>query len=160
MLQQTSREVEIGLQKIGHATQNLQANAKSAKEMIQKQELEVTQALTQKVKSKVEVLLGRVDTQNSGVNEKLVKQRDEMNSYHEKVNGSLNFAKNIMETANSEEIILLGKKVQVNADDIKKDRPGTMEPIHDGDIRYHANTTKTIVGNVKMIDLGIVSRSS
>ena len=160
ILQKTSRDVQIALQKINNATQRLQANAKRAKEMIQEQEQEIAQALAKKVKSEAGVLLGQVDTQNSGVNEKLEKQHDEMNSYHERVNGSLNFAKNIMETANSEEIILLGKQVLVNANDIKNEYPETMGPIHDGDIEYQANSTKTIVGNVKLDDLGIVSRSS
>ncbi|XP_028392123.1 E3 ubiquitin-protein ligase TRIM33-like isoform X2 [Dendronephthya gigantea] len=153
ILQKTSKEVEIALQKIDAAAETLQANGKSANDMIRQQEKEISKNLTQKVEQKAAALLDKVDRQYNVVNQELIRQHDDMKAYLEKVNGSLDFAKNIMEKASNEEIILQGRALQLNAKDIKKRRPDRMKPIHDGTITYH---TKIIVGNIILDDLGNV----
>ncbi|XP_028391872.1 E3 ubiquitin-protein ligase TRIM33-like [Dendronephthya gigantea] len=157
ILQRTSNEVKTTLQKINHATERLQVNTKRAKDMILEQEKEILQKLTQKVKHNTAVLLGEVDRAHNIVNQRLVQQHDEMKAYHEKVNGSLDFAKNIIEKASNDEILLLGTEIQVNAKDIKKDCPKMKKPIHDGLIVYLTKTTETIVGNLNLNELGEVA---
>ena len=158
ILQKTSTEVHTALKEIDHATQNLKISTEKAKDMIQQQEKEISEQLTQKVKQKAAILIAQVDKKLNAQNRELVKQHNDMKAYHERVNGSLDFAKNIIEKASSEEIILLGRELQLNANDIKKERPDMMEPIHDGAIKYQAKSTEAIVGNMKLNDLGNVGK--
>ena len=81
-----------------------------------------------------------------------------MNTYHEKVNGSLDFAKNIVEKASNDEILLLSTEIQVNANNIKEECPKMMEPIHDGDIEYQAKSTETIVSHFNLDERGNVGK--
>ena len=155
-LQRKSNEVKATLKKIDHATENLQAKTKRAKDMILQQEREILQELTQKVKHNTAVLLGEVDRTHSRVNNKLVKQHNEMRSYYEKVNGSLDFAKNIIEKASNEEILLLGTEIQDNVKDIEKYGPKITKPAHNGVIEYQAKSTETILGNINLDDPGKV----
>ncbi|XP_028392061.1 E3 ubiquitin-protein ligase TRIM33-like [Dendronephthya gigantea] len=149
-LQRSSNEVKTTLQKIDRATQNLQVDTKRAKDMILQQEKEILQKLTQKVKHNTAVLLEEVDRAHNMFNQQLVKQHNEMKAYLEKVNGSLDFAKNIIEKASNDEILLLSTKVQTNASDIKKECPKILEPIYDGGMKYQANSSETIVGKIKL----------
>ena len=156
ILQKTSRDVQTSLREIDQATHDLEANTKRAKDMVLQQEKEILQELTDRVKEKTTTLLRKIDEQHQGVIQKLEEQHDEIKAYHERVNGSLNFAMNIFEKASNEEIILLGTEIQVNANDIKKECPEMMESIHDGDIEYDAKSTESVLGNVKLNDLGNV----
>lgn len=60
------------------------------------------------------------------MNQKLLKQNDDMKAYHQKVNGSLDFAKNIIKKTSDDEILLHGKKIQLNAKNIKNKCPKIM----------------------------------
>ncbi|XP_028392186.1 E3 ubiquitin-protein ligase TRIM33-like [Dendronephthya gigantea] len=153
-LQRVSNEVKAALQKIKQATKNLQVNTKRAKDTILQQEKVILEELTQKVKHNTEILLGEVDRANNIVNQQLGQQRNEMKNYLEKVNGSLDFAKNIIEKASNDEIVLLSPEIQINAKDIKKEGPEMMEPIHDGSMKYQAKSSETIVGKMKLDKLG------
>ncbi|XP_028392261.1 E3 ubiquitin-protein ligase TRIM33-like isoform X2 [Dendronephthya gigantea] len=155
-LHRKSNEVKVTLRKIDHATKNLQAKTKRAKDMILEQEKEILQEFTKKVKHNTAVLLQEVERIHSGVEHKLVKQHNEIKAYYEKVNGSLDFAKNIIEKASSEEVLLLGTEIQVNAKCIETHCPKIAEPIHNGVIEYQAKSTQTIVGNINLNDPGIV----
>ncbi|XP_028392051.1 E3 ubiquitin-protein ligase TRIM33-like [Dendronephthya gigantea] len=156
ILQKTSTEVDTALNKIGSAIGKLQVTTEEAKVSIKKQEKEICEVLSKKVEHKAAILIGQVNRKLDAQNRELEKQQCDMKAYHEKVNGSLDFAKNIIERASSEEVILLGRELQLNAEVIKKERPDRMEPIHDGTIEYQAKPTGTIVDNINLNDLGNV----
>ena len=74
------------------------------------------------------VFLGQIDKKYKEVNQKLLKQHGDIN-YVKQVNGSLDLAKNIIEAGSNEEIISLGSKVKVSANNIEKECPKMMQPV-------------------------------
>ncbi len=72
-----------------------------------------------------------------------------MKAYVEKVNGSLEFAKNIIEKGSKEEVITLGKEIMSNANNIEKESPKSMRPVHYGFMQYQPKKSgKNIVDSV------------
>jgi phosphoglycerate-specific signal transduction histidine kinase len=158
VLQEKSNEGRDALQKIEHATQNLQANTKKAKVAIFQQEQEILDEFTKKLKRNTAVFRDQVDKTHNEVNEKLSKQRDDMKVYVEKVNGSLDLAKNIIEKGSKEDVVLFTNEIKVNANNIEKECPKMIQPVHNGDIEYRAKSIQTIVDNINLNDLGNVGR--
>ncbi|XP_028392035.1 E3 ubiquitin-protein ligase TRIM33-like isoform X2 [Dendronephthya gigantea] len=154
ILQKTSGEVKSSLEEIDQATKDLDRNTKSAKDLVEEQKKAILQELTTRVEEKTDILLCRIDKKYQHVKQKLLEQSDEVNAYNERVNGSLDFAKNVIEKANNEEIVLLCAKIQASTDDIKKECPEMMEPIHDGGIEYQPEPIETVLCDVKLNVLG------
>ncbi len=156
ILDKKSSEGQNVLQKIQRASQNLQANTKKAKDAILRQEKEILEEFTKKLKGNTAILLDQVDKQHNEINQGLLKQLDDMKAYVEKVNGSLDMAHNIIEKGSNEEILSFGNEIKVNANKIEKECPKMMQAVHNGHIEYQAKSTKTIVGNLNVNDLGNV----
>lgn len=140
ILQKKSKEGQNALQKIENAQQNLQANTKKANDAIMQQRIEISEKLTKSLECKTAGLLDQVDKKHKHVDRKLKEQHGNTNAYVEKVNGSLEFVKNIIETGSNEEILSLGKEIKVNANDIEKKCPNSMLPVHYGYFEYEAST--------------------
>ncbi len=159
MLQEKSVEVQNALQEIKRASQTLKDNNKRAKNAILQQEKEILEEITKKLKRNTAALIVEVDRKHNEVNRKLVQQHDEMKAYVEKVNGSLEFAKNIIEKGSNEEIITLGNKVSLNANNIEKECPKVMRPVHGGFFEYQQEkSTKNIVDNLDLNNLGNIGK--
>ena len=159
MLQEKSVEGQNALQKIKRASQNLKDNDKRAKNAILQQEKEILEEITKKLKRNTAALIDEVDRKRNEVNQKLVKQQDDMKAYVEKVNGSLKFAKNIIEKGSNEEIITLGDEVKSNANNIEKELPKSMLPVHNGFFEYQQEkSTKNIVDILDLKDLGEIGK--
>ncbi len=135
-MQRNSDEGQSAVQKIKRASGNLQDNTKKAKDAILQQEKKILAKFTTKLKRNTAALIDEVDEKHNEVNQKLVKQHDDMKAYVEKVNGSLEFARNIIEKGNNEEIITLGDEVKSNANNIEKELPKSMWPVHNGFFEY------------------------
>ena len=67
-----------------------------------------------------------------------------MKVYLNKVKGSVELTKNLLEKGTHEEILSLQNKIEENVKKVKDERPTLMKPIHDGNIQYKANP----VGNI------------
>ena len=159
MLQEKSVEGQNALQKIERASGNLQDNTKKAKDAILKQEKEILAEFANKLKRNTAALIDEVNKKHNEVNQKLVKQHDDMKAYVEKVNGSLKFAKNIIEKGSNEEIITLGDEVKSNANNIEKELPKSMLPVHNGFFEYQQEkSTKNIVDILHLKDLGEIGK--
>ena len=153
-LQRKSNEGQSAVQKIKRASENLQDSTEKAKDAILRQEKEILQEFTKKLKCNAAALIVKVNSKHNEVNQKLVKQQDDMKAYVEKVNGSLKFAKNIIEKGGNEEIITLGDEVKSNANNIEKECPKRMRPVHHGFIQYQLEkSTNHIVDNLDLKDL-------
>ena len=159
VLQKLSDKGQHALQKIERSFRNLQANTKKAKDDILQQEKEILEKITKKLRRNTEVLIGQVDKKQNEINENLVKQRDNVKAYVEKVNGSLMFAKNVINKGSNEDIVSLGKDIYVNASDIEKSTK-PMQPVHSGYFKYqHAKTTKSVVDDLNLESLGKICKS-
>ena len=159
MLQEKSVEGQNALQKIKRASQNLKDNDKRAKNAILQQEKEILEEITKKLKRNTAALIDEVDRKRNEVNQKLVKQQDDMKAYVEKVNGSLKFAKNIIEKGSNEEIITLGDEVKSNANNIEKEHLKSMWPVHNGFFEYQQKkSTKNIVDILDLKGLGEIGK--
>ena len=159
MLQEKSLEGQNSLHKIKRASQNLKDNDKRAKNAILQQEKEILEEITKKLKRNTAGLIVEVDRKHNEVNEKLVQQYDNMKAYIEKVSGSLQFAKNIIEKGSNEEIIALGNEVRLNADNIEKECPNSMQPVHGGFFEYQqGKSIKNIVDNLDLNNLGKIGK--
>ena len=158
-LQKKSTECQNALQKIKRASQNLEANGKKAKDAILRQEKEILEEFTKKLRGNTAALIVEVDRKHNEVNQKLVKQHDDMKAYVEKVNGPLEFAKIIIEKERNDEIITLGDKIKSNAKDIEKECPKSMQPVHHGFFEYQQEkSTKNVVDNADLNDLGKIGK--
>ena len=158
VLQKLSDKGQDALQKIERSFCNLQASAKMAKDDILQQEKEMFEEITKTLRRNTEVLLGQVDKKHDEINENLVKQRVKIKVYVEKVNGSLMFAKNVIVKGSNEDIVSLGKDIDVNASDIEKSTK-PMQPVHAGYFEYqHAKTTKSVVDDLNLDGLGKISK--
>ena len=154
-LQRKSNEGQTALQKIKRASENLQDSTKQAEDVILRQEKKILEGFTKKLKCNTEALIDKVDRKRNEVNQKLVKQHDDMKAYVEKVNGSLKFAENIIEKGSNEEIITLRDEVESNANNIEKECPKSIRPVHHGFIQYQQQkSTKHIVDILDLKDLG------
>ena len=115
--------------------------------------------ITKKLKRNTAALIDKVDRKRNEVNQKLVKQHDDIKAYVEKVSGSLKFAKNIIEKGSNEEIITLGDEVKLNANNIEKENPMSMWPVHNGFFEYQQEkSTKNIVDILDLKDLGEIGK--
>ena len=158
-LQKKSNEGQNALQEIKQASKNLLNHNTKAKNVILKQEKELLEEITKMLKSHTAALIVEVDRKHNEVNQKLVQQHDDMKTYVEKVNGSLQFAKYIIENGSNEEIIALENEVKSNANDIEKECPKSMRPVHYGFIQYQQEkSTKNIVDNVRLNNLGEIGK--
>ena len=158
-LQRKSNEGQSAVQKIKRASENLQDSTEKAKDAILRQEKEILQEFTKKLKCNTAALIEKVDRKHNEVNQKLVKQHDDMKAYVEKVNGSLKFAKNIIEKGSNEEIITLRDEVKSNSNNIGKECPKSIRPVHHGFIQYQQEkSTKNIVDNLDLKDLGKIGK--
>jgi hypothetical protein len=147
------------LTKIKYAVQFLDASTKKAREAIIKQNEVILNEFTRQLEVKTRSLLGEVDMNYRFVNEILGKQQNDMKVYVEKVNGSLDLAKNILEKGSDEEILMLGKMIEKNASDIEKECPKMMQPVHNGSVEYWEKSTYTIVDRIHLNDVGNVGRA-
>ena len=157
--QRKSNKGQNALLEIKRASGNLQDNTKKAKDAILQQEKEILAEFTKKLKRNTAALIDEVDEKHNEVNQKLVKQHDDMKAYVEKVNGSLQFAKNIIEKGSNEEIITLRDEVKSNANNIEKELPKSMWPVHNGFFEYQQKkSTKNIVDILDLKDLGEIGK--
>lgn len=156
-LETKSNEGQTALQDIEKAIGNLRANSKRAKDAIMQQEKEIVEQFTKKLKQSTAVLLSQVDKYDE-VNQKLLKQHGDMKAYVKKVNGSLEFAKNIAEKGNIEEILLLEKEIEANTSAIDREKPELMLPVHRGYFQYLPNSTKSILDSMELNSLGRVGK--
>ncbi len=159
VLQKKSNECQNTLTKIKYAVQFLDASTKKAREAIIKQNEVILNEFTRQLEVKTRSLLGEVDMNYRFVNEILGKQQNDMKVYVEKVNGSLDLAKNILEKGSDEEILMLGKMIEKNASDIEKECPKMIEPVHNGSVEYWEKSTYTIVDRIHLNDVGNVGRA-
>ena len=158
-LQRKSNEGQSAVLKIKRASENLQDSTKKAKDAILRQEKEILQEFTKNLKCNTAALILECYSKHNEVNQKLVKQHDDIKAYVEKVRGSLDFAKNIIEKGSNEEIITLRDEVKSNANNIEKECPKSIRPVHHGFIQYQQEkSTKNIVDNVDLKDLGKIGK--
>ena len=128
-----------------------------AKNAILQQEKEILEAFTKKLKRTTAALIVEVDRKHNQINQKLVKQHDDMKVYVEKVNGSLEFLKNIIEKGSNEDILSPGNEIKGNASDIEKKCRKKMRPVHSGYLEYkQTKSTENIVDKVDLTELGEV----
>ena len=158
MLEKKSNECKNTLAKIKDASKLLDGTAEKARQAILKQNEEILNEFTRQLEVKTRILLGEVDENYQFVRGVLAKQQGDMKAYVRKVNGSLDLTKTILEKGSDEEILSLGKKIEKNASDIKKECPKMMRPAHNGNVEYQVKAIKTIVDRINLNDIGIVGR--
>ena len=158
-LQKLYDESQRALKKIKQASKNLETCNKMVKNAILPQERKILEAFTRKLKHATAALIVDVDRKHNEINQKLVKQHDDMKNYVEKVNGSLEFVKNIIEKGSNEHILSLGNEIKDNASDIEKKCPKMMRPVHCGYLEYRqTKSTHNIVDQVDLKELGKVCK--
>ena len=156
-LQKLSDESQNDLEKVKQASKNLEIRNKMAKNAILQQEREILEAFTKKLRHTTAALIVDVDRKHNEINQKLVKQHDDMKVYVEKVNGSLEFLKNIIEKGSNEDILSFGNEINENASDMEKKCPKMMRPVHSGYFEYkQTKSTENVVDKVDLTELGEV----
>ena len=78
-----------------------------------------------------------------------------MKDYLEKMKSSLCFAKNIISSGTDEEILSLRHEVEEKG--IGKDRLELTDPLHNGAFEYQGKSSKNVLENVKLNDMGKIS---
>ena len=153
-------ENQNALEKIRQASKKLETCNKMAKNAILEQEREILEAFTKKLKHTTAAMIVDVDRKHNEINQKLVKQHDDMKNYVEKVNGSLEFAKNMLEKGGNEDILSLGNKIKENAIDLEKKSPNWItSPVHSGYFLYkQIKSAQNIVDKVDLKEFGKVGK--
>ena len=159
-LQRKSDAVHDTLKKIKEASENMKDSIKKTKDDILRQKKEILEAFTKKLENTTQALIVEVDREHHEVNQKLSKQHDDMKVYAEKVNGSLEFAKNIIEKGSNEDILSLGNEIMQNAIDIDIECPKMMRPIHSGYFEYQQikSAPENIADELNLQELGKVGK--
>ena len=158
ILQKKSSEGQSALKQISSASLLLEVNTKKAREAILKQQNEILNEITRKLEIETRLLCNEVDENYRQVSKILANQHNDMTAYLEKVNGSLVLAENIIKKGNEEEILSLGKEIEINASKIEKECPKMMQPVHNGSIEYRAKSSKSTVDTINRNNLGNVGR--
>lgn len=142
--------------KIEHAVETLKNNAAKTKDDIMQQQQEILKAFTKKLEEETAVLLDQVDTKYNEANKPLMKQHADVKDYLEKAKSLLDFSRNIISKGTDKEILSLRHEVEKKADEIEKQRPELMEPVHNSAFKYQGKSSKNVLENVKLNELGIV----
>ena len=142
--------------KIEHSMETLKNNAAITKDVIIQQQQEILSAFTKKLEQQTALLLHQVDVKYNEVNKPLMKQQADVKNYLGKVKSSLDFAKNIISNGTDEEILSLKHEIEEKAEGIEKERPKLMDPIHNGAIEYQGKSSKDVLENVELNELGKV----
>ena len=159
ILQTKSDEGHDALKKIRKASENMKANTRKAKDDVLHQKKEILEAFTEKLEHTIQAFIVEVDRKHNELNQKLSKQHHDMELYVEKVNGSLEFVKNIIEKGSNEDILSLGNEIKENASDIEKKCPKMMNPVHSGYFVYQQiKSAENIVEKVDLQELGKVGK--
>ena len=141
---------------------NLQRKSDAVHDTLKKikEASEILEAFTKKLENTTQALIVEVDRKHHEVNKKLSKQHDDMKVYAEKVNGSLEFAKNIIEKGSNEDILSLGNEIMQNAIDIDIECPKMMRPIHSGYFEYQQikSAPENIADKLDLKELGRVGK--
>ena len=159
LLQEKFDEGQTALQQIKTASQNLRDNNEKAKAAMLQCEKEIMEEFSKKLKRHIAALIVESEKKHNEVNQRLVKQHDDMEAYVEKVGGLMGFLRFIVETGSNEDIVSFGNIVKLNADDIEKECPKSMQPAHDGFFEFiQKKSTQKIVDNVNLNDLGRIRK--
>ena len=81
-----------------------------------------------------------------------------MKVYLNKVKGSVELTKNLLEKGNHEEILSLQNKIEENVKKVKNERSTRIKPIHDGNIQYKANPVDNIDTTSNLDKMGEVGK--
>ena len=127
-----------------------------ASSAIMQQQQEIPSAFTKKLELQTAVLLDQVDMKYIEVNKPLMKQQADMKDYLGKAKSSLDFAKNIISNGTDEEILSLKHEIEEKAEEIEKEWPKLMDPVHNGAIKYQGKSSKDVLENVELNELGKV----
>ena len=147
------------LEAISNATQTLKDNAMKAKNEINEQAKELKLKILQKLDENVQMKLDEVDQIYNSRHERLTAQTIELKSFLDKVKGSVDLSKNLLEKGNCEEILSTQKMIDESVEKAKKDCPKTTTPVHDGKIQYRAKQHQIDDENLtKVLDIGEVGK--
>ena len=147
------------LEAILNATLTLESNAMKAKYEINKQAKELKKKILQKLDENVQMKLDEVDQIYNSRHERLTAQTIELKSFLDKVKGSVDLSKNLLEKGNCEEILSTQKMIDESVEKAKKDCPKTTTPVHDGKIQYRAKQHQIDDENLtKVLDIGEVGK--
>ena len=159
ILQRKSDVGHDALKKIKQASQNIKASKKKAKDDILQQKKEILEAFTKKLEQETQTLIVDVNRKHNEINQKLAQQHGDIKVYVDKVNGSFEFVKNIIEKGSNEDILSLGNEIKENAIEIEKRCPQMMRPVHCGYFEYQQmKSTENIVDQVDLKELGKVGK--
>ena len=142
--------------KIEHAMETLKNNAAITKDAIIQQQQEILSAFIKKLEQQTALLLDQVDVKYNEVNKPLMKQQADVKDYLGKAKNSLDFAKNIISNGTDEEILSLKHEIEQKAEGIEKERPKLMDPVQNGAIEYLGKSSKDVLQNVELNELGKV----
>ena len=147
------------LEAISNATQTLKDNAMKAKNEINEQAKELKLKILQKFDENVQMKLDEVDQMYNSRHKRLATQTNELKSFLDKVKGSVDLSKNLLEKGNCEEILSTQKMIDESVEKAKKDCPKTTRPVHDGKIQYRAKQHQIDDENLtKVLDIGEVGK--
>ena len=146
------------LQDIDRVTQELKNNVKIAKDEISQQRENILKAFTEKLEDKAELFMKEVDKKYNETYEFLVKQKDEVKVYLDKVKGSVEVTKNLLEKGTHEEILSLQNKIEENVKKVKNEQPTRTKPVHNGNIQYKANPVDNIDTTSNLDKMGEVGK--
>ena len=144
--------------KIEHVMETLKNNVAKARDAIMLQQQEILNEFTKVLEQQTAVLLDQIDMKYNEVSKPLMKQQADVKDYLENAKSSLDFAKNIILNGTDEEILSLKHEVEEKAKEIEKERPETMEPVHNGAIEYQGKSSKHLLKNVIPNDLGEIGK--
>ena len=158
-LKTKSDAVRDALTKIEEASKKMKVNYEKTKTEILHQKEEILDAFTKKLEHTMAPLIVELDRKHNEDNQKLSKQNDDINNYFKKVNGSLEFVKNIIEKGSNEDILSLRNEIKENASDIEKKCPKMMGPVHLGYFEYRQmKSTESIMDEVDLKEVGEVGK--
>ena len=148
------KETVRSSQNVEHVMETLKNNAAKAKDAIMQQHQEIISAFTKKLEGQTANLLHQVDMKYNEANMPLLRRQADMKDYLEKTRSSLCFAKNIISSGTDEEILSLRREVEEKAKGVEKERPQLTDPLHNGAFEYQGKSSKNVLENVKLNDMG------
>ena len=81
-----------------------------------------------------------------------------MKVYLDKVKGSVELTKKLLEKGTHEEILSNQNEIEENVKKVKNERPTLLEPVHDGNIQYKANPVDNIDTTSNLDKMGEVGK--
>ena len=142
-------EGKEALNNICEVMKSLERNAKTAKDQIEEQKVNILKIVAEKLDERAQEMNEEVDKVYGELHSQLSKQHDEMKDYLDKVQASVSLPKNLLKRGSIEEILSSQKLIDEKIEKLSNQKPENLAAVNDGSIQFVPDN----IGNINVDEI-------